>query len=155
MWIKLRTRYREVELRHNARTKEVDDYMKQIMPAAAIPTSPQPDPTFDIQLPKPMGKSRLETQTDVTSASVAGEQHPRPSEEFISENPKREPVQDVHDGDYDVEFLEEDANKIGTENVGSVASFYLMPYGYKRRYIDRQYGMRKTVIFLRLSIPRC
>ena len=33
-WIKLRTKLREAELRRNARTKEIDDYMKQILPAA-------------------------------------------------------------------------------------------------------------------------
>ena len=38
--IKLRTKHREAELRRNVRTNEVTDYMKQIMPSAAIPPSP-------------------------------------------------------------------------------------------------------------------
>jgi hypothetical protein len=31
----------------------------------------------------------------------------------------------------------------GRDNVGSVASLYLMPYVYKRRFLDTQYGIRK------------
>jgi len=49
-WIKLRTKHREAELRRNARTKAVADYMKQIIPAAAIPSSPSPPPTYSLNL---------------------------------------------------------------------------------------------------------
>jgi len=66
-WIKLRTKHREAVVRRNARTKEIADYIKQIMPTATNPQSP----TADIQLPKPKAKSRRGTQTDVTTASVA------------------------------------------------------------------------------------
>jgi len=31
----------------------------------------------------------------------------------------------------------------GRENVGPIASPYLIPYGYKRRFLDTQYGIRK------------
>jgi len=41
------------------------------------------------------------------------------------------------------EFLEDDAKKFGRENVVSVTSPYLMPYFYKRRFLDTQYVMRK------------
>jgi hypothetical protein len=47
-WIKLRTKHRDIELRRNAWTKEIADYMKQIMPAAKLP----PSPTYDIELSK-------------------------------------------------------------------------------------------------------
>ena len=40
-------------------------------------------------------------------------------------------------------FLKEDAKRFGRENVGSVSSPYLMPYVYKRRFLDTQYGTRK------------
>ena len=62
--------------------------------------------------------------------------HIRPSEEFIYENPKQEPARD------DDDFLEEEAKTYGRENVGSVASPYIMPYIYKRRFLDTQYGTR-------------
>ena len=66
-WIKLRTKHCEAELRRNARTKEIADYMKQILPAATNPQTPSPD----LELPTLKAKSRRGTQTDVTSASVA------------------------------------------------------------------------------------
>ena len=50
-----------------------------------------------------MAKSRRRTQTDVTAASVAADTqtHTRLSEGIIYEMPKREPVRDVDDYDYD------------------------------------------------------
>ena len=42
-WIKLRTKHREAELRRNALTKEIGDYMKEILPAAKNPQTPTTD----------------------------------------------------------------------------------------------------------------
>jgi hypothetical protein len=138
-WIKLRTKHREVELRRNVRTKEIADYMKKILPAA---TNPQ-TLTTDIELPTLKAKSRRGTQTDVTSASVTDTQT-RPSKEIIYETPKSEPVRENNgDDDYDDEFLEEDAKRFGRENVAPIAGPYAMPYVYKRRFTDTQYGIRK------------
>jgi len=38
----------------------------------------------------------------------------------------------------------------GRENVGSVASPYLMPYVYKRRFLDTQYGIYKDGDILKI-----
>jgi hypothetical protein len=76
-------------------------------------------------LPNLKAKSRRGTQTDVTSATVTDI---RPSKEIIYETPKSEPVrEDDDDDDEDDGFLEEDGKKFGRENVGSVASPYLVP----------------------------
>jgi len=52
--------------------------------------------------------------------------------EFKYEPPKEERVEDEDDGedDYDeyYNFIEDEAQKYGRENVGPVASPYLMPY---------------------------
>jgi hypothetical protein len=87
-------------------------------------------------LPNLKARSRRRTQTDVASASVTDT---RPSKEIIYETSKCEPVRE--DDDDDDGFLEEDAKRFGRENVGSVASPYLMPYVYKRRFLDTQYGI--------------
>ena len=117
--------------------QEIAFYMKQIMPAATIS---QP-PTADTELPKLKANSRRGTHTAVTSAS---DSQMRPSKEIIYETPKREPVrEDNGDDNYDDEFLEEDAKRCGRENVCPVAGPYLMPYVYKRRFLDTQYGLRK------------
>ena len=89
-----------------------------------------------MELPTLKAKFRLGTQTDVTSASVT---EIRPSKEIIYETPKREPVrEDKDDDDDEYGFLEEEAKRFGKENVGTVASPYLMPYVYKRRFLDTQ-----------------
>jgi len=80
--------------------------MKQIMPTATIPPSPQPAPTADIQLPTLKAKSRRGTKTD------AADKYIRPTEEIIYETPKHEPVRQDDDDDYEDEFLEEDAKDV-------------------------------------------
>ena len=57
-WIKLRTKHREAQLRRNARSNEVADYMKQ---NACRDNFSFPQPTSDIQLPKLKAKSRRGT----------------------------------------------------------------------------------------------
>ena len=42
-WINLRTKHREAEMRRNARTQEIADYMKQILPTATNPQILTPD----------------------------------------------------------------------------------------------------------------
>jgi hypothetical protein len=105
-WIKLRTKHREVELRRNAGTTEIADYVKQILPAETNPQTPTPD----IDLPTLKAKSRRGTQPDVTSACVTDI---RPSKE-IYETPKRKPAREA---DYDDDGFLEDAKKVGRGNV--------------------------------------
>jgi len=45
--------------------------------------------------------------------------------------------------DYYDEFIEERSKMFVTKNVGSVASTYIMPYVYKKRFLDTQYGILK------------
>ena len=102
---------------------------------------------------KPKAKSRRETQTDDTSASVAADTNRRPSKKIIYETPKRESVREDNDtdDDYGDEFLEEDAKRFGIENVGPVGSPYLMPYVYKRLLLDTQFGVRKDGDILKIG----
>ena len=63
--------------------------------------------------------------------------------EFKYDPLKEEQVDNVDDGedDYDDDdnFVQDEARKYGTENVGPVASLYLMPYVYKKRLLDTQF----------------
>jgi len=54
-----------------------------------------------------------------------------------------EEVEDDDEHDDDDYFVEDEAREYGRENVGPVASLYLMPYVNKRRFLDTQYGERK------------
>ena len=93
--IKLRTKHCEAELPRNAWTKEVADYIKQIVPSATNP----PSSTAYMQFPKPKAKSRRRTRTDVTAASVATDTNIRPPKVIILEKPKREIVREKNDDD--------------------------------------------------------
>jgi len=48
---------------------------------------------------------------------------------------------DEYDDDENV--VEDEAHGYGRENFGPVASVYLMPYVYKKCFLDTQYGVRK------------
>jgi len=90
---------------------------------------------------------RRRTQTAVTSASVNASLPP-PIKEFKYEPPKQERVEeedddDEDDYDEDDDFVENEARGYGRENFGPVGSPYLIPYVYKRRFLDTQYGVSK------------
>ena len=58
--------------------------------------------------------------------------------------PERESVPEDNDDDgYVDEFLEEEANRHGRDNVRPPTSPYIMPYVYKRRLLYTQYENRK------------
>jgi len=50
---------------------------------------------------------------------------------------------DNDDDDDNNVFVEEDAQAFARKNVGPIASPYIVPYLYNRRYLDIQYGLRK------------
>jgi len=91
-------------------------------------------------------KMRRGTQTAITAASVTATPPTPPNKEYTYELPKQERVEDDDDKEYyndDDNFVEDEAREYGRENVGPLASPYLMPYVYKRRFLDTQYGVRK------------
>jgi len=103
----------------------------------SFPPPPPPPPTPQ--------KMRRWTQTAVTSSSVAASPPP-PIKAFKYEPPKQECFEEEDDDedDYDEDdFVEDEAREYVRENVGHVARPYLMPYVYKRRLPDTQYGVRK------------
>ena len=57
---------------------------------------------------------------------------------------EEEDNEDDDEYDDDDNFVEGEARTYGRENVGPVASPYMMPYLYKRRFLDTQYGVRKN-----------
>jgi len=67
--------------------------------------------------------------------------------EFKYEPSKEERVEDDDDGENDYNdddnFVEDEAREYGRENVGTVAIPFPMPYVYKRRFLDTQFGVRK------------
>jgi len=48
------------------------------------------------------------------------------------------------DDDDDDDFAEKNIQQFGRENVGTIASPYIVPYFYNKRLLDTQYGIRKV-----------
>jgi len=136
-WLKLRKKMDEADLRKKTETNVFAEFLSKVMPKGqAAPPPPPSTPQ----------KMRRETQTAVTSASVTATPPPPPIKEYTYEPPKKERVEDDDNEDSyndDDNFVEDEAREFGREHVGSVASPYLMPYVYKRRFLDTQYGVRK------------
>jgi len=130
----------EADLRKKTETNVFAEYLRIVVPTGQASTfAPPPPPT-----PQNM---RRGIQTAVTSASVTANPSP-PIKEYTYENAKQERVEKVDDDDEDDyneddKFVEDEARHYGRENVGPVASPYLMPYVYKRRFLDTQCGVRK------------
>jgi len=133
--LKLRKKMDEADLRKKTETNVFAEFLSKVMPKgqAALPPPPTPQ------------KMRRGTQTAVTSASVTATPPP-PIKEYTYEPPKQEHVEEDDDEDdynEDDNFVEDEAREYGRENVGPVASSYLMPYVYKRRFLDTQYSVRR------------
>ena len=92
------------------------------------------------------------TQTAVTSASVTAFPPPPQIKEFKYELAEQERVEeddddDEDDYDEDDNLVEDEAREYGRENVGPVASPYLMPYVYKGHFSTRNMASVRTVIY--------
>jgi len=67
----------------------------------------------------------------------------------VFETPKRPAISVDDDDDDDVEdagnyeAVDEDVRAFGRRNFGAIASPYLTPYLYNRRFLDKQYGIRR------------
>ena len=136
----MRKKMDEADLRKKTETNVLAEFLSEVMPTGKIAPRPPPPPTPQ--------KMRRGTQTAVTSASVTATPPPPPIKEYTYEPPKQERVEYVDDGDEDDyneddNFVEDEAHEYGIENFVPVASPYLMPYVYKRRFLDTQYGVRK------------
>ena len=144
----MRKKMDEADLRKKTETNLFAEFLSKVMPTgqAAPPPPPPPPP------PTPQNK-RHGAQTAVTSESVTA--NPPQIKEYTYEPTKQERVEDYVDdeNDYneDDNFVEDEAREYGRENVGPVAIPYLMPYVYKRRFLDTQYGVRKEGNMFRIG----
>jgi len=67
------------------------------------------------------------------------------SKEVVCEIPTHRHFPELEeDDDDDNNFAEEDVQAFGRENVGTIASPYIVPYFYNKRFLDTQYGIRKV-----------
>jgi len=135
----MRKKMDEADLRKKTETNVFAEFLSKMLATRKA---------SNVAPPPPPQKMRRGTQTSVTLASINATPPPPPIKEYTYEPPKQERVEYVDDGDEDDyneddNFVEDEAHEYGIENFVPVASPYLMPYVYKRRFLDTQYGVRK------------
>jgi len=149
-WVKYCKKMREDEMRRMTQMHAIADYSQKVLlvrpttpPTPAIAKAPPPPPPTTRRLAfgpqtKPEKKKKQTVPPPQPSTSMAETFASTPKSSFaeISDD-------DDDDDDDDNVFVEEDAQAFGRENVGPIASPYIVPYLYNRRYLDTQYGLRK------------
>jgi len=69
------------------------------------------------------------------------------SNEVVYDTPTHRPFPELEEDDEDDDddnFAEEDVQAFGSENVGTIASPYIVTYFYNNLFLDTQYGIRKV-----------
>jgi len=119
----MRKKMDEADRRKKTETNVFADFLSKLMPIVQASNVDVPPPTPQ--------KMRRGTQTTVTSASVTATPPP-PIKEYTYYPTKQERVEEDDDDEYDYNeddnFVEDEARENGRENIGPVASPYLMPY---------------------------
>jgi len=118
----MRQKLDKADIRKKTETNAFADFLRRVVPGPASKDSPPP--------PYSTQNTRRGTQRDVISASVT-----------ISEK-RVDDDEDENDYEYDENYVEE-ARKCSRENVGPITSPFVIPYLYKRRFLDTQYGVGK------------
>jgi len=144
----LRQKLDKADIIQKTKIKKIADFIRRVMPTSSShePTSKNA-PLAPLQKTR-RGTPRVEIYPSLTILSPVILSNSR---SFICKTPKLEPiprkrednddVEDVYDDD--ANFVEEETQAYFRENVGSVASPCLMPYVYKKCFLDTQYVIRK------------
>ena len=144
-WVKYRKKMREDEIRRMTQMHAIADFLQKDLP---VPPMTLP-PSAIAKAPPPPTTRRLDFGTQTTPEKERKQTVPPPQPstsmaETFASTPKSSFAEiSDDDGDDDNVFVEDDAQAFGRENVGPIASPYIVPYLYNRRYLDTQYGLRK------------
>jgi len=157
----------EADITRKTRMKAIADFLQRVLPEhASSHTETDAKKKKKRQPPPPPLPSRhfeVGTQTEVvaipsTSATPAVYQTPKPSF-TIGEISDDIDDDDDDDGDDDDDFVKGDKRASGREreNVGSIASPYILPYlsNHHRLHLDNRYVIRKEVTRSRWVFPQC
>jgi len=133
----------EDDIRRMTQMQAIVDFLQKVLPKLPSPTPPVAKASPSPPPPPPTRRLGIGTQTTPEKKTVP---LPSTSEETFASSAETSKFsfEEISDDDDDDDvFVEEDARAFGRENVGPIASPYIVPYLYNRRYIDTQYGIRK------------
>jgi hypothetical protein len=129
-WIKMSKKIREEDVARMSQTKDVSE-------TGTSPSSYGSTKKFESR-----------ERTAPMKPSVVGEELLSWIESVYETTPKTPKFEttvddDDDDNDDDDDVVEEEVKKFGRKNFGEIASPYLTPHLYNRRFLDRQYGIRR------------
>jgi len=140
-WVKYRKKMRWDEVRRMTQMHAIADFLQKSYPSPLgllLLRSRKHHLRPAVELSERRRRQRRKKQTVLPpqpSTSMAETFASTPKSSFAE-------ISDDDDDDDDNVFVEEDAQAFGRENVGPIASPYIVPYLYNRRYLDTQYDLR-------------
>jgi hypothetical protein len=137
-WLQMRDKIREDEIRHKNQIKAIADFLQKVLPqqqhSKKVSFKPEQQHSDVGENPR---KRRL-----AFAPSPEDVYEPLPSTSVFYETAKKSKIEsdDVSDA---TEVSPEHVRKFGRANFGALASPYLTPYVYNKRFLDKQYVSEK------------
>ena len=140
--VKYRRKIREADIKRKTQIQAIAEFLKNVLPDTAFFTQ------LKSSLPSTPNTLRFSgTQTE-EEAALPTPTIASTSKEVVYETPTHRRFPELEDDeDYDDDdnnFAEEDVQGYVRENVGTIASPYIVPYFYNKRFLDTQYGIRNV-----------
>jgi hypothetical protein len=144
----MRNEIREDQFRHNTQIKAIADFLQKVLPQQqqkSKKVSFKTEPHSDGEKHTTATKRRLTFEPSPVTVYESLPSTSSSPQDVFYETPKRSSRDEIQsDGDADESpEIEEHVRKFGTENFGELASPYLTPYVYNKRFLNKQYGIRK------------
>jgi hypothetical protein len=129
----MRDKLREDEIKHNTQIKAIADFLQKVLPQASKKVSFKSEQDSDVENTRKRRLSFAPSPEDVYEALSSTSRFETPCK-----------VEIQSDDDVDAtEVSPEHVRTFSRENFGELASPYLAPYAYNKRFLDKQYGIRK------------
>jgi hypothetical protein len=146
-WLKMRHKNREDEIRRDTQIKAIADFLQKVLPQG----QPLQQKSKNVSFKTEPGESRTESRRRLSfapSPEAVYESLPSTSTlppDVLYETPKSTSSVEIQsDDDTDVSpEIAEHVREFGRKHFGELASPYLTPYIYNKRFLDKQYGIRK------------
>jgi hypothetical protein len=129
----MRDKLREDEIKHNTQIKAIADFLQNVFPQPSNKVSFKSEQHSDGENPRKRRLSFAPSPEDVYESL--------PSTSSFETHSK---VEIQSDDNVDAtEVSQEHVRTLSRENFGELASPYLAPYAYNKRFLDKQYDIRK------------
>ena len=148
-WIKMRHAMRESDISTKTLIQKIADFLQKVLPSTTPPGTVTTPATSKIEEHDLTAHPSPSIQAETDSVFAPPSSLPSMSREIIYETSKRslgrgETEGEVEEKDKWASYIpEKDVSEFSTKHFGSVASPYISSYAYRRRDMDKDFGIRK------------